>query len=222
MFQFRLKFFLNFYCFQISDFACFAGYFAGGRRLSGIVSHFILGVAVKENGQTVPTEFRSFCRVGSGYSNKDLFSLLQKLQPHFRKGGIPSHLKFGREKPDVWIDPKKSVVVQIKAAEIVVSDGFDVGCTLRYLKPDNRTLCMTANEPFFVFVTVDDMILVFQFRFPRVEQVRYDKSWTDCMTLEELQSLRGRSDGKLARKAGLDEFDVRSYRNRNSRDVSRI
>ena len=113
-------------------FTCFAGYYAGGRRLSGIVSHFILGVAVKENGQTVPTEFRSFCRVGSGYSNKDLFSLLQKLQPHFRKGGVPSHLKFGREKPDVWIDPKKSVVVQIKAAEIVASDGFDVGCTLRY------------------------------------------------------------------------------------------
>jgi DNA ligase-4 len=79
----------------------------------------------------LPDEFRSFCRVGSGYSNKDLFSLLQKLQPHFRTGNVPGHLKFGREKPDVWIEPKNSVVVQVKAAEIVASDGFGVGCTLR-------------------------------------------------------------------------------------------
>ena len=99
--------------------------------MGGIVSHFLLGVAVKANGQSTPTEFHSFCRVGSGYSNKDLFSLLQKLQPHFQKGGVPSHLKFGREKPDVWIEPKKSVVVQVKAAEVIVSNSFEVGCSLR-------------------------------------------------------------------------------------------
>jgi DNA ligase-4 len=107
------------------------GYYASGRRLGGVVSHFLLGVAVKEPGQQDPTGFRSFCRVGSGYSDKDLFSLLQKLQPHFRKGGVPARLKFGRERPDVWIEPKNSVVVQVKAAEIVASDTFDVGCSLR-------------------------------------------------------------------------------------------
>ena len=107
------------------------GYYASGRRLGGVVSHFLLAVAVKDPGQSTPTEFRSFCKVGSGYSNNELFSLLQKLQPHFRKGSAPSHLKFGREKPDVWIEPKNSVVVQVKAAEIVASDVLDVGCTLR-------------------------------------------------------------------------------------------
>ena len=63
-----------------------AGYYASGRRLGGIVSNFLLAVVAKDSEQSppAPTEFRSFCRVGSGYSNKELFSLLQKLQPHFR------------------------------------------------------------------------------------------------------------------------------------------
>jgi DNA ligase-4 len=33
-----------------------------------------------------------------------------------------------KEKPDVWIDPPNSIVVQVKAAEIVVSQQF--GTTL--------------------------------------------------------------------------------------------
>jgi hypothetical protein len=41
-----------------------------------------------------------------------------------------------------------------------------------------------------------------------VEQVRYDKSWTDGMTLDELNQLRGRSEGRLARRVGPDDFQV--------------
>jgi hypothetical protein len=51
--------------------------------------------------------------------------------------------------------------------------------------------------------------ILFNFRFPRVEQVRYDKSWSDCMTFDDLVSLRGRSEGRLARKAGVEDNEVR-------------
>ena len=41
-----------------------------------------------------------------------------------------------------------------------------------------------------------------------MEQVRYDKSWTDAMTLEELNQLRRRSEGRLARAVGLLDDEV--------------
>ena len=69
---------------------------------------------------------------------KELQELLQRLQPHFKdykKNQPPSStsvkMEFGREKPDVWIDPRKSVILQVKAAEIVNSDSYHTGCTLR-------------------------------------------------------------------------------------------
>jgi len=48
-------------------------------------------------------------------------------------------------------------VCQIKAAEIVASDQYKTGYTLR---------------------------------FPRVEKIRDDKPWYDCMTVAELDDLR--------------------------------
>ena len=36
------------------------------------------------------------------------------------------------------------------------------------------------------------------FRFPRVERIREDKNWSDCMTFEDLEKLK--SKGKLAKR----------------------
>ena len=80
---------------------------------------------------------RSFTRVGSGYSYVQLFDLLKKLDRYFVRTGERKSLekmknmKFGKEIPDVWIPPEKSVVLQVKGAEIIHSDTYDVNCTLR-------------------------------------------------------------------------------------------
>ena len=47
----------------------------------------------------------------------------------------PSFLELAppfKEKPDVWIDPKKSKVLQVKAAQLVPSEKFRTGFTLRF------------------------------------------------------------------------------------------
>ena len=62
-----------------------------------------------------------------------------------------------QEKPDVIIDPKDSLIVQVKASEITNSEKYKCQCTMR---------------------------------FPRVERVRDDKSWYDCMTFEELEEMK--------------------------------
>ena len=161
------------------DLIVLGGYY-GGRTVKGNagnspVTHFLLGVANSNDGGNANSNdrFLSFCRVGSGYSNKDLFDLLQRLHPHFRPclGNRPQDMikagtcLSGKEPtPDVWVDPKKSVILQVKAAEIVPSDIYKVGYSLR---------------------------------FPRVVTVRDDKSWRDCASLQEVINLKSKASGKL-------------------------
>eukprot|EP00731_Ephydatia_muelleri_P033439 Em0029g45a len=137
-----------------------------------MISHFMCGVAVPpENPGDRPSVFHSFCKVGSGYTMVELRALGQKLKPHWRQFDTrnpPSCVLLAngfKEKPDLWIDPQNSVIVQIRAAEIVVSDRYKCGCTLR---------------------------------FPRLEKVRTDKEWYDCMTVDELEQLKSMGSGRLA------------------------
>ena len=57
----------------------------------------------------------------------------------------------------MWIEPSKSKIVQLKAAEITESEKYKCKCTLR---------------------------------FPRVDAIRDDKHWYDCMDSDELSRLR--------------------------------
>ena len=95
----------------------------------------------------------------------------------FDKKSLPSHLQLTYEKPDVWIEPSDSYIVQVKAVEIVTSEKYKTGCSLR---------------------------------FPRLDRIRdkTDKDWYDCMTLEELNDLRDKNDGKLASGKHLELSDA--------------
>ena len=110
------------------DLIIIGGYYASGSKLKiGTLSHFLCAV---KDGDT----FRSFTRVSSGVSHKELYDLVEKLKPHMRPKPFAGNVKYGKEKPDMKIDPRKSVVLEIRAAEITKSNTYDVGCTLRYIK----------------------------------------------------------------------------------------
>nr|CAD7410420.1 unnamed protein product [Timema cristinae] len=149
------------------DLIIMGGYYGDGRR-RGIISHFLVGVAVPPTVEgTEPSEFHSLGRVGSGYTMDELAELLQKLSPHWQRvriGYNPPGLVWTKEKPDVWIAPHNSHIVEIKATEIVESRSFKMNHTLR---------------------------------FPRVEKIRYDKNWSECLTTIEFENLRKEASGKL-------------------------
>ena len=163
-----------------------------GNISSSPVTHFLLGLintantkySAMENDlsdrKSANTIFHSFCRVGSGYSNKELFDLLQRLQPFFCQWSkdkkqqqkiYDAGIRYKKEPtPDVWIHPSKSIILQVKAAEIVQSEIYSAGFTLR---------------------------------FPRVLNVRDDKSWTDCTSMEEVINLNNETGGKLVRRQDI-------------------
>ncbi|XP_071117642.1 DNA ligase 4-like [Haliotis cracherodii] len=151
------------------DVLIIGGYFGVGHR-GGMMSHFLCGVAVPSEDGGEPEIFHSFCKVGSGYSKKQLSEFNKKMVDHwqvFDKKNPPSCIVLAsgfKEKPDAWISPDKSCIVQIKAAEIITSDRFKTGSTLR---------------------------------FPRVEMIRDDKPWFESMTVADIEDLKQKSGGKL-------------------------
>uniref|UniRef100_A0A8C1X382 DNA ligase 4 n=1 Tax=Cyprinus carpio TaxID=7962 RepID=A0A8C1X382_CYPCA len=142
------------------DLLIVGGYWGKGRR-SRMLSHFLCP------GEK-PTVFQTLCRIGSGYTLKELYDLGLKLDKHWKvckKNNPSAAILCGTEKPEVYIEPCNSVIIQAKAAEIVSSEMYKTNCTLR---------------------------------FPRIERIREDKEWYQCMTLAELNQLRFRASGKLA------------------------
>lgn len=149
------------------DLLIVGGYWGKGRR-GGMMSHFLCAVAEAGKPGEKPSVFHTLCRVGSGYTMKELYELGLKLAKHwkvFRKSDPPASILCGTEKPEVYIEPRNSVIIQVKAAEIVSSDLYKTNCTLR---------------------------------FPRIEKIRDDKDWHQCMTLAELDQFRSKASGKLA------------------------
>ena len=112
------------------DLVIVGGYQGSGRR-SNVISHFILAIAESvPTGQT-PKRFLTFAKIASGYTDLQLRDLLKTLDPHWTKTQ-PINVACSIQKPQVWIDPNKSRVVCVRAAEMTVSDKYKAGHTLRF------------------------------------------------------------------------------------------
>lgn len=172
------------------------GYFGIGHR-SNLLSHFLCAVANTDGEINDETVFYSFCRIGSGYSQKELLEFNRKIKDYVKdaKKGVPKWLELAgnRQKPDCIIEPSNSAILQVKAAEIVESDQYKTGCSLR---------------------------------FPRVMKIRNDKSWKDCMTYEELKQLQkqGKLFGKkhVEEEDGILDSDEPKVKRRRGGGAKKI
>jgi len=91
--------------------------------------------SMRAGGKPLRTVWYSCGKVGTGYTFQQLRELNERLKPHFRpfdKKSPPAMIKFGVEVPDLWIDPRHSVVLQVMASQIVVSEKFTANYTLRF------------------------------------------------------------------------------------------
>ncbi|KAI6661708.1 DNA ligase 4-like [Oopsacas minuta] len=139
------------------DLLILGGYYGSGKR-GGIVSHFLLGVAETTSPGNNPSRFLSFCKVGTGYTLSELRILSEELGPYwkpFNSSSVPDSIVLtvgNKEKPDLLIEPEFSKIVQIRAAEITVSDKYSCACTLRFprlelFREDKEWYqCMTMEE----------------------------------------------------------------------------
>ncbi|PRP74389.1 DNA ligase 4-like [Planoprotostelium fungivorum] len=142
------------------DLLIVGGYYGSGvGRRGGTVSHFLLAVAVPDEERAGGIKaLHSFCKVGSGYSDEQLKQLQKVLEPHWRPFNNlnpPNCFQLAeplREKPDLWIQPKDSKILQVKGAQIIPSDKYRTGVTLRFPRVMNIRMdkmwseCTTTTE----------------------------------------------------------------------------
>lgn len=117
------------------------GYYGSGKRGGGL-SSFLCGLRVTNSDGTPSQKFLSFFKVGGGMTANDYANVRHHTENKWHKwdphnpptqyielgGGV----QYQRERPDVWILPEDSLVIQAKAASVGSSDEFAAGLTLRF------------------------------------------------------------------------------------------
>lgn len=126
------------------DCVIIGGYYGTGRR-GGILSSFLCGLRASkkeiDDGTAHPEKFFSFFKVGGGIKAED-YADIQSLLPEDKwqdwdpkKARKYIELAGGDryfEKPDRWIRPSESIVIEVKAASVEDSNSFSVKKTLRF------------------------------------------------------------------------------------------
>jgi DNA ligase 4 len=120
------------------------GYYGSGRR-GGTISSFLLGLRASENHIKAGADREkcfSFFKVGGGFRAEDYAEMRHhtdgkwiewdSAKPPTKYIELGGGERLQYEKPDVWIRPKDSVVIEAKAASVAPSDSFATGFTLRF------------------------------------------------------------------------------------------
>ena len=99
--------------------------------------NYVLGAMEKQRDGTI--NLYSIGRVVQGLSVSDRRMLNEDLKSHYNVSNGENVVQydvgliyFGNYKPDVWIPPNKSIVLEIRAAELAKSSGFHTGHTFRF------------------------------------------------------------------------------------------
>ncbi|KAH6893431.1 hypothetical protein B0T10DRAFT_273080 [Thelonectria olida] len=126
------------------DCVVIGGYYGSGKR-GGILSSFLCGLRVTKNhiqAGANPEKCFSFFKVGGGFRVEDYAEIRHRTEGKWidwdQKNPPSEYIELGGgearqfERPDVWIRPKDSVVVSVKAASVGPSEQFARGFTLRF------------------------------------------------------------------------------------------
>ncbi|XP_059637506.1 DNA ligase 4 [Cornus florida] len=172
------------------DVLIIGGYYGSGRR-GGEVAQFLVGLAERSPPNTYPRRFISFCRVGTGLSDEELDTVVTKLKPYFRKNEYPK--KAPPSFYQVTNNSKERPDVWIDSPEksIILSITSDI-----------RTI---RSEVF---------AAPYSLRFPRIDRVRYDKPWYECLDVQSFVELVHSSNGTTQRGA---DYGVEQNNNNNKR-----
>lgn len=123
------------------DLTIIGGYY---NRSKTFINEFILGVIDKSNNQENPI-FYAFGSAAQGLVHADWRKINNQLKPYWKDveyekltrkkktiANEPEFLKFGNLTPDVWIDPRQSVVLEMRATELIKTSKYATKHTLRF------------------------------------------------------------------------------------------
>ncbi|CAG8956186.1 hypothetical protein HYFRA_00012103 [Hymenoscyphus fraxineus] len=128
---------------EMLDCVVIGGYYGSGRR-GGALSSFMCGLRVDQNHIAAganPMKCYSFFKVGGGFGASDYATIRHQTEGKWKDWDVKNpptefvELAGGdrqRERPDVWIRPCDSIVIQVKASSVDASESFMTRYTLRF------------------------------------------------------------------------------------------
>ncbi|XP_010483218.1 PREDICTED: DNA ligase 4-like isoform X2 [Camelina sativa] len=153
------------------DVLIIGGYYGSGRR-GGEVAQFLVGLADRAEANVYPRRFMSFCRVGTGLSDEELNTVVSKLKPYFRKSEHPKKAPPSFYQVTNHSKERPDVWIESPEKSIILSITSDI-----------RTI---RSEVF---------VAPYSLRFPRIDKVRYDKPWHECLDVQAFVELVNSSNG---------------------------
>ncbi|KAB8360557.1 hypothetical protein FH972_024297 [Carpinus fangiana] len=162
------------------DCVVIGGYYGSGHR-GGNISSYLCGLRVDQThlsqGEPDLTCY-SFFKVGGGFTAADYQAMRHHTEGKWHewdRHNPPSIIKLGGgdrqyERPDVWIRPDESVVIEAKAASVGNTDQFALGITLRFPRFKRLRMDKSWKEAL--------SIQEFKDLRGRAEQERIDKQFT--------------------------------------------
>ncbi|KAK9735960.1 hypothetical protein RND81_04G241200 [Saponaria officinalis] len=162
------------------DVLIIGGYYGTGRR-GGEIGQFLVGLAERPSPNTYPRKFLSFCKVGTGLSDEELNELVTKLKPYLRKYEYPKKSPPSFYQVTNHSGERPDVWVESPEKSFIVSITSDV-----------RT------------ISTDVYAAPYGLRFARIDRVRYDKPWHECLDVQSFVELVQSSNGTIHRGGDND------------------
>ncbi|KAK8515564.1 hypothetical protein V6N12_075601 [Hibiscus sabdariffa] len=153
------------------DVLIIGGYYGSGRR-GGEVAQFLVALADRPDPNAYPRRFISFCRVGTGLTDDELENIAKKLKPYFRKYEYPKKMQPSFYQVTNHSKERPDVWIESPEKSIILSITSDI-----------RTI---RSEVF---------AAPYSLRFPRIDRVRYDKPWHECLDKQSFVELVHSSNG---------------------------
>ncbi|KAL0734964.1 hypothetical protein Bca4012_011174 [Brassica carinata] len=153
------------------DVLIIGGYYGSGRH-GGEVAQFLVALADRADANVYPRRFMSFCRVGTGLSDDELNTVVSKLKPYFRKNEHPKKAPPSFYQVTNHSKERPDVWIESPEKSIILSITSDI-----------RTI---RSEVF---------VAPYSLRFPRIDKVRYDKPWHECLDVQAFVELVNSSNG---------------------------
>lgn len=122
----------------------------------------MLGVFKKNDNDGDNGVFHAVCTVRNGFSRAQFREICNQLDPFWNKVDKPkkirqlvggaSCIKWNRAQPDVWIEPKHSIVLQIKGSELTETGTFQTSHTIRFA----RVIAIRRDKPWYDTCTLNE------------------------------------------------------------------
>lgn len=143
---------------MISDFdLLIVGGFYNDNRTK--IDSFLLAVLKKgENadGDAAADVFHAACKIRNGFSRAQFREIAERLQPYKHEISAtinrPHNIDWANANPDVWYDPEHSIVVQIKASELVETTTYRTSHYFRF----PRVMAIRWDKPFDEVCTLNE------------------------------------------------------------------